>query len=233
MILDVQHLTKAYHSKKLFTKARHALDDITFSMNDHEVLGVIGHNGAGKTTLFKCIMGFIFPDKGEIRSLNKKQIGYLPESPHFHNELTAEEHLDYYARLFDIPWRARKERIQTLLKETGLDRVKKTRLSTFSKGMLQRFGIAQSLLNQPKLLILDEPIIGLDPMGRDDVVSLIQSSYQSGASVLLSSHQLHDLEELCDRIAVMKQGRLLSCSDAKNFVDTASENFKEYFVYDE
>ena len=191
-----------------------AVTDVTLSVDHGQVYGFLGPNGAGKTTTIKACMDLIRPTSGSIRLYGmapgdpavKHRIGYLPEHPYFYDYLKPQEILDFYGRLFEIPWRERRARIDKLLDRVGLGNARNRALRKFSKGMLQRLGIAQALLNDPDLLVLDEPMSGLDPMGRKDIRDLIIEERDKGKTVFFSTHILSDVEFLCDRVAIVVGG---------------------------
>jgi ABC-2 type transport system ATP-binding protein len=193
-----------------------ALKPLSLTVPEGEVFGYLGPNGAGKTTTLKLLMGLIFPSSGSAAILGfdwrdprvKAQIGYLPEQPYFYDYLTAGELLDYYAQLSAVPARERRRRIAAVLDRVGLPDVRQLQLRKFSKGMLQRVGIAQAILHEPRLIFLDEPMSGLDPVGRREVRDLIQSLKDEGKTVFFSTHILSDAEALCDRVAVLHKGEL-------------------------
>ena len=186
------------------------------AVEDGEILGFLGPNGAGKTTTLKLLMGLIFPTAGSARILGKEwtdptvksQIGFLPEQPYFYDYLTARELLDYYGRLSGVPAKQLKSRIEAVLARVGLPDVSGMQLRKFSKGMLQRVGIAQAILHEPKVVFLDEPMSGLDPMGRREVRDLMEQLKSEGKTVFFSTHILSDAEALCDRVAVIHLGEL-------------------------
>lgn len=193
-----------------------ALKPLTISVQEGEVFGYLGPNGAGKTTTLKFLMGLIFPTGGSAKIEGadwrdpqvKAQIGFLPEQPYFYDYLTAGELLDYYAQLSGVSARERRRRIPAVLSRVGLPETGRMQLRKFSKGMLQRVGIAQAIIHDPKLIFLDEPMSGLDPVGRREVRDLIQSFKDEGKTVFFSTHILSDAEALCDRVAVLHKGEL-------------------------
>ena len=193
-----------------------ALADLTLRVARGEVFGFLGPNGAGKTTTLKLLMQLIFPTSGAAEILGRPvgdlevraRIGYLPEQPYFYDHLTPEELLDYFGGLFGIPVAERRQRVARLLDEVGLDGARRRQLRTFSKGMLQRVGVAQALINEPEIVFLDEPMSGLDPLGRKDIRELILRLRDRGCTVFFSSHILSDAEALCSRVAIMVRGRL-------------------------
>lgn len=192
------------------------LKPLTLAVEQGEVFGYLGPNGAGKTTTLKLLMGLIFPTAGSARILGtdiadprvKSRIGFLPEQPYFYDYLTAAELLEYYARLSGVQAKDRKRRIEKILARVGMTHSARTQLRKFSKGMLQRVGIAQALLHDPQVIFLDEPMSGLDPLGRREVRDLIDSLKDEGKTVFFSTHILSDAEALCDRVAVLHKGEL-------------------------
>ena len=214
--IETFQLEKSY-SVGFWRKRRvSGLKPLTLAVERGEVFGYLGPNGAGKTTTLKLLMGLIFPTAGTARILGmeisdprmKSQIGFLPEQPYFYDYLTASELLDYYAQLSGVRGRERSRRVQEMLARVGLAASARTQLRKFSKGMLQRVGIAQAILHDPRVVFLDEPMSGLDPLGRREVGDLIQSLKDEGKTVFFSTHILSDAEALCDRVAVLHKGEL-------------------------
>lgn len=197
-------------------KPRSALKPLTLSIEESEIFGYLGPNGAGKTTTLKLLLGLAKPTGGSARILGgsihdlgvRQQIGFLPEQPYFYDYLTASELLNYFGQLSGVTARERKRRIEAALDRVGLGASGDVQLRKFSKGMLQRVGIAQAILHDPKLVFLDEPMSGLDPIGRREVRDLIQSLKDQGTTVFFSTHILSDAEALCDRVAVLNHGEL-------------------------
>jgi ABC-2 type transport system ATP-binding protein len=197
-------------------RMRRSLDNLSFQVEEGEVFGFLGPNGAGKTTTMKLLMGLIFPTSGTARIRGRaiddvamhREIGYLPEQPYFYDYLTARELLDYYARFSNYGAQARRERVGKFLARVGLAAAADVQLRKFSKGMLQRVGIAQAILHDPPVVILDEPMSGLDPVGRREVRDIIQALKEQGRTVFFSTHILSDAEMLCDRVAVLAGGKL-------------------------
>jgi ABC-2 type transport system ATP-binding protein len=195
---------------------RQALRPLTLRVEEHEVFGFLGPNGAGKTTTLKLLMGLIFPTGGTARIMGKSvddpqvkaQIGYSPEQPYFYDYLTAHELLRYYAQLSEVPAKEQEKRIASVLERVGLRDIGRLQLRKFSKGMLQRVSIAQAIVHEPSLVFLDEPMSGLDPMGRREVRDLIQALKEEGKTIFFSTHILSDAETLCDRVAVVNKGEL-------------------------
>jgi ABC-2 type transport system ATP-binding protein len=214
--IETQNLTKEYPHGFLHLKRKTSLENLTMQVEDGEVFGFLGPNGAGKSTTIKLLMGIIFPTAGSAQILGKpvsdvsmhRDIGYLPEQPYFYDYLTAAEVLDYFARFHGFRAAERKERVQKMLRKVGLETAGKIQLRKFSKGMLQRVGLAQAIVHDPKLLILDEPMSGLDPVGRREVRDIILELKNAGKTILFSTHILSDAETLCDRVGVIAGGQL-------------------------
>jgi len=214
--IEISGLEKTYTAGFLRKHQVRALRPLNLTVEDGEVFGYLGANGAGKTTTLKLLMGIIFPTGGSARILGldyrdprvRAQIGFLPEQPYFYDHLTASELLQYYAQLSGVPAAERKRRVPLMLERVGLPHVGGLPLRKFSKGMMQRVGIAQAILHDPKVVFLDEPMSGLDPIGRREVRDLMQSLKDEGKTIFFSTHILSDAEALCDRVAVLHQGEL-------------------------
>jgi len=212
-------------------KQRTALKPLSLNVENNEVFGFLGPNGAGKTTTIKLLTGLIFPSAGTAKILGmdwrdpkvKDVISFLPEQPYFYDHLTAPELLEYYAGLSGVPASERKRRVAAMLERVKLSDVGKLQLRKFSKGMLQRVGIAQAILHDPQVVILDEPMSGLDPIGRREVRDLIQSLKDEGKTIFFSTHILADAESLCDRVAVIHKGELRGVGVVSELV-TRAEN---------
>jgi ABC-2 type transport system ATP-binding protein len=214
--IRTEGLTK--HYKVGFWRPRPyiALDSLNLSVARGEVFGFLGPNGAGKTTTLKLLMQLIYPTSGHAEILGspvgdvavRRRIGYLPENPYFYDNLTAEELLVYFARIFGCSAREGRARAAKLLDEVGIGAERRFHLRKFSKGMVQRVGIAQALINEPEVIFLDEPMSGLDPLGRREVRELILRLRDRGCTVFFSSHVLSDAEALCSRVAILAKGRL-------------------------
>ncbi len=216
-IIEIENLTKDYETGFWRKKKVRALDGLTLSVQPGQIFGFLGGNGAGKTTTIKILMGLLFPTEGSAKILGKiiaettmhNDIGYCPENPYFYDYLTPRELLDYFGRLFGQSVEKRATKTSDLLKRVGLDeRDWNKQLRKFSKGMLQRVGLAQSLINDPKIVFMDEPMSGLDPIGRREVRELIAELRDNGATVFMSTHILSDVEALCDEVAILRRGRL-------------------------
>jgi ABC-2 type transport system ATP-binding protein len=214
VVLRADKLAKTFRLGFL-RKRIQAVREVSFEVHRGEVFGFLGPNGAGKTTTLKMLMGLIFPSAGRAEVLGlpvptlaaKKRLGYLPETPYFYDYLTPEEFLDLVGALADVPRAERRRRADRLIARVGLDHARGRPLRKFSKGMLQRVGIAQSLMGEPELVVLDEPMTGLDPLGRKEIRDLILELKQEGRTVFYSTHILPDVEMTCDRVAMVFGGR--------------------------
>ncbi|MFM7033672.1 MAG: ABC transporter ATP-binding protein [Planctomycetia bacterium] len=215
VVVEARNLSKTYRdfwgrSKKV------ALKPLDLEVRRGEIFGLLGPNGSGKTTTIKLLLGLIFPTSGEALVFGRdatdvsknERIGYLPEESYLYKFLDAEETLDFYGRLFDMPPEERKRRADMLIEMVGLGRDKKRQLKEYSKGMTRRIGVAQALINDPELVVLDEPTSGLDPIGTREMKDLIIDLKNRGKTVIMCSHLLADVEDVCDRIAVLHQGEL-------------------------
>ena len=214
--IEIHNLSKSYPVGFWKKQHRAALKSLDLKVEPGETFGFLGPNGAGKTTTLKLLMGIIFPDSGSASILGKdindpkikRKIGFLPEQPYFYDYLNASELLDYYAQLCGVSSADRRTRIPRLLERVGLADAGKKQLRKFSKGMLQRVGIAQAIIHDPEILFLDEPMSGLDPNGRHEIRELIQELKDAGKTIFFSTHILSDAEALCDRVAVIHKGEL-------------------------
>jgi len=214
--IETENLSKEYPYGFLNLKKRMSLENLNLRVESGEVFGFLGPNGAGKSTTIKLLMRLIFPTSGRARILGKsiedvsthQVVGYLPEQPYFYDYLTAAELLDYFARFHRLTASDRRERIEKMLKKVGLETAKRIQLRKYSKGMLQRVGMAQAILHQPEVVVLDEPMSGLDPLGRREVRDIILELKREGRTVLFSTHILSDAEMLCDRVGVIVGGKL-------------------------
>ena len=216
-IVEIDNLTKDYEVGFWRKRKVRALDGLSLKVEPGQIFGFLGANGAGKTTTLKLLMRLIFPTAGRASILGQdisdismhQRIGYLPENPYFYDYLTPREFLDYCGQLFDLDAATRKRRAEELLQRVNLDQKSWDRqLRKLSKGMLQRVGLAQALVNDPEIVFLDEPMSGLDPVGRREVRDLIASLRTENKTVFMCSHILSDIEVLCDNVAILKQGRL-------------------------
>ena len=235
--IEIEDLTKDYPYGFLHMKKKRSLEGLTMQVEDGEVFGFLGPNGAGKSTTIKLLVGLIFPDAGSARILGKpisdvemhRDIGYLPEQPYFYDYLTAAEVLDYFARFHDLTATDRRERVTRMLKKVGLETAGKIQLRKYSKGMLQRVGLAQAILHDPKVVILDEPMSGLDPIGRREVRDIILELKREGRTVLFSTHILSDAEMLCDRVGVIVSGKLRGVGAPEEIVGVATQGMEILF----
>ena len=216
-VIEITNLTKDYEVGFFRKRKVRALDGLSLSVDGGQIFGFLGANGAGKTTTLKLLMRLIFPTTGSARILGHdihdvqmhQRIGYLPENPYFYDYLTAREFLEYCAEIFGLRAAERKKRAADLLARVRLEEKSwDKQLRKFSKGMLQRVGLAQSLVNDPEIVFLDEPMSGLDPVGRREVRDLIAALRDEGKTVFMCSHILSDIEVLCDRVAILKKGKL-------------------------
>jgi ABC-2 type transport system ATP-binding protein len=215
--IEIDGLTKDYTVGFMRKQRVRALDGVSLTVQPGEIFGFLGGNGAGKTTTIKILMRLMFPTSGTARIAGRPiddvamhaRVGYLPEQPYFYDYLTAREFLEYCAQLFGVPARQRRARAEALLARVHLDeRAWNRQMRRFSKGMLQRVGLAQALVNDPEVVLLDEPMSGLDPIGRRQVRDLIAGLRAQGTTVFFSSHIIADIEVLCDRVAILQSGRV-------------------------
>jgi ABC-2 type transport system ATP-binding protein len=227
MIIEIKNIKKKY--KKGFNVIN-ALDDVSFSVEEGKIVGILGGNGAGKTTLLKIITGITNPYSGSVEiigetdvNLVKKQIGFLPENPTFFKNITAFELLQLSLTLVGI---YSDDKIEQALNRVELIKNKNEKVKTFSKGMMQRLGIAQAIIHLPKILILDEPMSGLDPIGRKMVKDMILEYRKSGKTVLFSTHNLDDIETLCDEVIMIKEGRVVLNKNISSLRSSNSYRFE-------
>ncbi len=217
--IEIKNLVKKYKSVL-------AVNDISLDVYEGEIFGFLGPNGAGKTTTIKTLLGLIFPTAGSVRVLGKpagdidvkQQISYLPESPYFYEHMSANEVVGFYGSLFGLQGAAKQKRVDELLELVGLQGAGKKPLRAFSKGMLQRVGIAQSLINDPKVLFFDEPTSGLDPVAHRDIRDLILHLKGEGRTLFLSSHQLSDVELVCDRVSILHRGKIRRLGNVEDLI---------------
>ncbi len=231
-MVRTENLTKEFKAGHLVRRRTFkALDNLNLEVQSGEIFGYLGPNGAGKTTTFKLLLGLIYPtsgsawifgrDIGEVKL--KAKVGFLPEQPYFYDYLTGAEFLNFYAQLFRFDRKTRKRKIHSLLEAVGLEEAASTQLRKYSRGMLQRIGIAQALINDPELVILDEPLSGLDPIGRKQIRDIILSLKGDGRTVIFSSHVLSDVEAICDRVGILMQGKLQSVERLDEFLNVELE----------
>ncbi len=215
VVIETRNLSKTYRDFWGRPKV-HAVKSLDLEIRRGEIFGLLGPNGSGKSTTIKLILGLLFPTGGRALVFGKEatdvrkneRLGYLPEESYLYRFLNAEETLDFYGRLFDMPSQLRRERVAELIHMVGLERAKRRQLREYSKGMARRIGLAQALINDPELIVLDEPTTGLDPLGVRDMKDLILRLRERGKTVLMCSHLLADVQDVCDRIAILHNGEL-------------------------
>lgn len=218
VVIEIEGLAKSFRVGAFHQKRVQAVSSVDLTVNRGEVFGFVGPNGAGKTTVIKMLVGLLRPSAGSARVLGRRlpnrdvqrRIGYLPETPHFYEYLTGVELLDFYGELLGMARDLRRKRAAELLRRVGLEGRADRPMRKYSKGMVQRLGLAQALLNSPDFLLLDEPMSGLDPVGRRDIREIILEERRAGRTVFFSSHILSDVEELCDRVGFLVEGRMRS-----------------------
>lgn len=241
-VVTVDRVTFRY-APRLGRAGTEALRDVSLQICSGDVFGLIGPNGAGKTTLVRLILGLLPLQTGSVTVWGSSQpvagssqgtrVGYVPEKLALYDFLTAEELLDFHAQLLGFAKAERKQRVATLLEDFGLGAHARRRIGTYSKGMHQRLAVAQALLGDPQLLILDEPTDGLDPLGRSEVLSLLESLKRAGKTILLNSHQLHEIEKLCNRFALLVEGRVASTGSVEEIRghSTEGKTLEEFFLH--
>jgi ABC-2 type transport system ATP-binding protein len=229
-VLEINDLEKSYRTGRK-TPRREAINGLNLEVTEGQICGLLGPNGAGKTTTLKCILGLVNPDSGKIsvfgsegiRAEARKKIGFLPEQPYFELYLTPRKLLTYFGKLFGIEPSAVETRISHLLSLVGLSDEGDLSLDRFSKGMLQRMGIAQALINEPEFLILDEPSSGLDPLGKIQVREILEGLQRGGTTILISSHQLSEIEDVCDGVVIIDKGRNVASGSLLELLQSAEE----------
>jgi len=237
-IVEIKDLRVEYRSRAIGQAAKVAVDGLSLSVRHGEVFGFLGPNGAGKTTTMNVLLGFVNATSGLARlfgvdvrqPIARQRIGYLPELTYYYKFLTVEELLRFYARVFGMSRRDTDRRIDELLKLVELEPVRKRLIKSYSKGMQQRVGLAQALINNPDLLILDEPTSGLDPIGRMKVREIIQRLKNEGKTVLFSSHELGEVETVCDRVAIIHQGRLMVEGSVHDLTQKYQAHLEQIFL---
>ncbi len=230
-MVKVSDLRKSFKTH-FYSPRTEILKGISFQIERGSVTGFLGANGSGKTTTIKCILGLIFPDSGSVEIFGsqspdrnlKRRIGFLPERPYFYEYLTGEEFLRFYCRLSDMKGDLGQE-IDLALERVGLSHAKERKLRGYSKGMLQRIGIAQALIHRPDFVILDEPMTGLDPDGRAEVSRIIRETANGGTTLFFSSHLLHDVEVLCDQVVILKAGEVAYQGATKDLLSRVQGEF--------
>lgn len=231
-IIEINGLTKDYETGFWKKKKVRALDGLSLTVSPGQIFGFLGGNGAGKTTTIKLLMSLLFPTSGSAKILGRdiadvsmhREIGYCPENPYFYDYLSAMELMCYFGGLFGLSSQTQKERSAELLRKVGLaEKDWDRQLRKFSKGMLQRVGLAQSLVNEPKVVFLDEPMSGLDPMGRREIRELIAGLREAGTTVFMSTHILSDVEALCDEVAILRGGKLAATGNLHDLLARGGE----------
>lgn len=236
LVVDARDLTKIYPAQ-IGLAAKTAVDGLTLQVAKGETFGLLGPNGAGKTTSQKLFLGLIKATRGSIRIFGgppsdpkvRARIGYLPENPYFYNYLTGAEFVRFCGGLFNLPTKVLEERLKELLEMVGMTDAAKTQLRKYSKGMLQRIGIAQALINDPELVLLDEPMSGLDPVGRHEFREIIMGLKKAGKTIFFNSHILSDVEDICDRVGILLHGKLVSAGKVSDLV-SGTQDLEAYFV---
>jgi ABC-2 type transport system ATP-binding protein len=231
-VIEIRDLTKDYSTGFLKKKTMRALDGLTLNVGGGQIFGFLGGNGAGKTTTIKILMGLLFPTGGRATILGKpiddvsmhRRIGYCPENPYFYDYLSARELMNYFGELFGYRKAEQRKRTDELLELVGLEeRARDRQLRKFSKGMLQRVGLAQALMNDPEIVFLDEPMSGLDPIGRREIRELIAGLREQGKTVFMSTHILSDIEALCDEVAILRRGKLAATGNLQQLLSGENE----------
>ena len=232
IIIEIENLTKDYETGFLKKKKIRALGDLSLQVKAGQIFGFLGGNGAGKTTTIKLLMRLLFPTSGTAKILGSdisdvkihSRVGYCPENPYFYDYLSAAELMNYFGEIFGIDAAKRKQKTEELLTKVGLDEKDWNKhLRKFSKGMLQRVGIAQSLINDPEIVFLDEPMSGLDPIGRREVRELITGLRENGTTVFMSTHILSDVEAICDEVAILRRGKLAATGNLDDLLARGGE----------
>ncbi len=232
-IVEIENLTKDYETGFWKKKKVRALDDLSLNVKGGQIFGFLGGNGAGKTTTIKILMSLLFASSGNARILGHDisdvsmhgRIGYCPENPYFYDYLTARELMNYFGELLGLDQAKRKAKTEELLTKVGLDEKDwNKQLRKFSKGMLQRVGLAQSLIGEPEIVFMDEPMSGLDPIGRREVRELIAELRTKGTTVFMSTHILSDVEALCDEVAILRKGKLAATGNLEDLLASQGEN---------
>ncbi len=237
-VITIKNLRIEYRSRELGSQTKLAVKNLSLAVHTGEVFGFLGPNGAGKTSTMNVLLGFVPPTSGTAdifgvnvqQTIARQRLGYLPELTYYYKFLTAEELLRFYARIFGIEKSERERRIDAVLKLVELEHARKRLIKTYSKGMQQRVGLAQALINNPDLLILDEPTSGLDPLGRMKVRDIIKRLKNEGKTVFFSSHELGEVETVCDRVAIMHQGELKVLGRVDDLAHEHQCNLEQLFL---
>ena len=230
-VIEIRNLSKVYRDFWGRQKVR-ALNSVSFDVRKGEIFGLLGPNGSGKTTTMKILLGLLFPTDGSVSLLGappddvkqKNRIGYLPEESYLYRFLTADETLEFYGNLFNLPKKELRQRRDRLIKDVGLEHARKRQLKEYSKGMTRRIGLAQALINDPDLVLLDEPTSGLDPIGTRDMKDMIIGLRDQGKTVVMCSHLLADVQDVCDRIAILFQGELKQYGQVSDLLSSRDQS---------
>ncbi|WP_437225782.1 ABC transporter ATP-binding protein [Planctomicrobium sp. SH661] len=229
-VIEIRNLSKTYRDFWGRPKVK-ALNSLSLEVKRGEIFGLLGPNGSGKTTTLKLLLGLLFPTEGQVKILGRpahdveknERIGYLPEESYLYRFLNADETLDFYGRLFKMSKAERKKRCDALIKRVGIEGARRRQLKEYSKGMTRRIGLAQALINDPELVLLDEPTSGLDPLGTRDMKDMILELRQQGKTVVMSSHLLADVQDVCDRIAILYKGELKVIGSVQELLEAKNE----------
>lgn len=232
-IISTKNLSKEYSSKSFSKDKILALNNFSFEVESGEIFGILGPNGAGKTTLIKILLGITFPTNGDVKIFEKDinnesyktKVGYLPENHRFPNYLNGEQTLHYYGMLSGMTKKEVRKKADEYLKLVDMEKWRKTKIKKYSKGMLQRLGLAQAMLNNPELIFLDEPTDGVDPIGRKEIREILINLKDQGKTVFLNSHLLSEVELICDRVAILNKGSLVK-SGRVDDITAVSDNYK-------
>ncbi|QDT33737.1 MULTISPECIES: ABC transporter ATP-binding protein [Thalassoglobus] len=229
-VIEIRNLSKVYRDFWGRSKVK-ALNSLSLDVKRGEIFGLLGPNGSGKTTTLKLLLGLLFPSEGQVRILGQpahdveknERIGYLPEESYLYRFLNADETLEFYGRLFKMSKAERRKRSDELIKRVGLDQARRRQLKEYSKGMTRRIGLAQALINDPELVLLDEPTSGLDPLGTRDMKDMILKLRDEGKTVVMCSHLLADVQDVCDRIAILFRGELKVIGNVQELLSSNDE----------
>jgi len=229
--IKIDHLIKDFSIGIMGIKLR-AVDDLSLNIKSNQIYGLLGPNGSGKSTTLKIIIGLLTPTAGQCEIFGQKSntvnsrrdIGFMPEAPYFYRFLTGRELIRFYARLCNVPQNKIETRLDEVIKLVGMTHAAHRRIGTYSKGMLQRIGLAQAIVHDPKLIILDEPTAGVDPLGARDISTIIKELKSTGKTILMCSHLLSQVEDICDEVAILHNGKLQACGQVSKLLETESQH---------